>query len=237
MPDIQDKITKLLRLSENNPSIEESAAAFAAAQRLATSHGLDLDSIGTRGEGWRAPDMQAVSQRYIEKSQRVPQWRSTLLHHITRANECGFYLSRNLGRRDGIQIYGQPRDLDAVEYLYRMACREVDRLVTTLAAGRGRRFVTGFRAGAASQIGKNIRAGLRQAMNAAPNQAADSSAALVVQSQLATYRDAVRKVVAEYENNLGLVRTRVTSVDAEGYSCGRVAANNVRVSSTRALSE
>ena len=40
--DLKEKISKLLKLAENNPSEEEAASALAKATELAQQHGLDL---------------------------------------------------------------------------------------------------------------------------------------------------------------------------------------------------
>ena len=235
MDKITDKIKKLLRLSENNPSLEEAAAAFAMAQKLASLNGLNLDSISTDDlDSWEAPKLQNVEERLLFKGVRVPQWRSQLAMHIAKANGCGVYLGYSMGKRIGIKLYGQPRDMDTVEYMFKMACREVDRLAANV-VGRGKSYITGFRVGAAVEIGKKIRESARQALQEGPTDTVAEGVALVVRNKLAVYTKEVEDALATYSNSLGLRTRRSNGVNGNGYTAGRAAGATVNVSARRAL--
>lgn len=232
---IKDKIAKLLRLARGKANVHESAAAFAHAQRLAAREGIDLDSIDTSPD-WKPPTVQEIEQRTIESGKRIAYWRQVLLIHVCEAHGVGLY--RAIG--NDLKIYGQPRDMDAVECFYAVGCEEIDRLAATQ-AGHGRSWIASFRAGAAQEIGTAIKTSARTALDVgAPDVVHGTEAestALARRDALACYARDTEAAIAQWKREQGL-RTRAgsrRSVRTDAYTAGRAAGQTVRMGGHKAI--
>src|ERR1700689_943936 len=121
-----DKVRKLLALSENNTSVEESQAAAAQAARLMQKHRLDQAMVESVGELISEPFQRKV----VSEGGRRTAWREHLLTGLCDHFGCAFYFSsyRSCGVRSagapgsrGRQSYtvvGRKSDTDIVGYMY-----------------------------------------------------------------------------------------------------------------------
>lgn len=95
MDKIEERVRKLLRLAQNNPSVEEAATAFAAAQKLATLHALDLDDLGSEDVGPEAPkEVEIVRCESLDQWKKAIAWKLSLAGGVARANGCRIYYDR-----------------------------------------------------------------------------------------------------------------------------------------------
>lgn len=157
---IKAKIAKLVALAGQRDSIEEAAVAFEQAQRLAARYGLSLedaadDAAESRGfDGVPPPplDVQAMTKRKIWAWNRAEAWIVTLGEAVSRSHGCRIYQVR--GQGGGIWAYGQPRDIDAAEYMLAVMTREIDAMAKRAArsAGGDRSWSRSYRMGVADAV-------------------------------------------------------------------------------------
>lgn len=120
----KERVRKLLALASNNPSIEEAAVAFARAQEIATSAGLDLDDLSAEEPIEPPPrSVEAMREDMIDTCGKTIAWKYTIAVAAARANSCGVFIDRNRG---GLACYGQPSDIDTVKYLYHAIVSQVE---------------------------------------------------------------------------------------------------------------
>jgi len=238
---IQAKISKLLRLAGNNPSDSESAAAYQAACDLAAKYGLGLDDINDGEETTRTVD--DIKDRRIYATQKRCLWRMALLTGIARSRQCKVFTRTSRGwRKDqaGIYAYGQPEDLNAVEYLFNMISNEVDRRGTQYAKGRGQSAGRSYRYGMASEIATRLKETTERVLNEARQTAyaQNGETGLARVNQVALYVEEVKSAVERYEKQTLRIRPapKVKSVTSDAYTAGRVAGRTVQLNSNLALS-
>jgi len=134
-----EKITKLLALSENNPSVNEAAAAAAMAQKLMLEHKLSLSELEMDAE----EDEPVIEHDVLrDEGGRSPrQWKITLLCAIAANNFCrtvywsarfhvgdNKHLNHGRMQRGKMVVFGKKSDVDTVLYLYAWLVREVESL-------------------------------------------------------------------------------------------------------------
>ncbi len=120
-----NRIQKLLRLASNNPSVEESASAFAKAQTLATEAGLDLAILSLQGEELPAEE---IDEKFVECGQRFPveyKFVSTIIKQF-----LGVSIINHGGRTRGrsISFIGPKSDTGFAIWLYEYLIGEFYRL-------------------------------------------------------------------------------------------------------------
>ena len=248
---IQEKIRKLLALADNNPSVEEAANAFAAAQRLATLHALDLDDLATGDEHGTADAMpeprevEKVQQRRIVRWKKVVLWQLRIIGSLARSNGCKHFYSSGYG---GVTVYGQPSDIATVQYLYDMIAAQLDKLTRTAVRHYGitlkasydnvrdavemgedtpRSYGRAFRLGAVGTISNRLRTQrdeireTRTAIEAARQLALAGGNAAPAQAALVRTNGALARV-ERAEEYVGRVREEVTKFESGlGLGSGR----------------
>ena len=176
------KVQKLLRLSENNPSEEEGAAARAAADRIIQEHRLSIADLQAQDETKAEP----FARKEVHEGGRRLAWAETILHALCNHYGGCFYLST--GRSGGFRSAGAPgskgcttytvlareSDLSIIEYMYNYLFKEVDRLCKCHCKGAGIKVATAWRNGCANGIASQFR-DLKKALHKE-----NTSAALVV---------------------------------------------------------
>lgn len=160
-----DRILKLIRLAQNNPSPEEAAVAFAQAQRLATRAGLQIDDLLVAAEEHEAPQaprvVGEVLQQWIDHWDRAVPWKLAIARAVLRANLCKHAISTGSG--GGILGYGTEEHLATARYVYQAIVREVDALAQAAVAERGR--LAAWDRGEAVTYGRSWRLGCAHAID------------------------------------------------------------------------
>ena len=251
---IADKIRKLIALASANPSPEEAATAFAAAQEIATRAGLDLDDLAAEDTARIPPPprgVEPITDRTIDTSARTRvAWRIVIAQAAAAANGCGIYTVGG-----AIVCYGQTSDLDTAAAIYAVIVAQVEAMAgRAVAAYRAspetdprwdpspRVWGASWRLGCAHTIARRLpaRASTVEKARAELPRGADgrqSPGALVRVDAAAGYVAAVAAAVGTYAGRLGLRSAgrigRASS--ASGYQAGRTAGDGIGIGATRAL--
>lgn len=107
---VHEKIRKLLKLAENNPSQEEAAAAAAAAVRLMEKHAIEEAEILGRG-----PE-EVTTRTFSDSMKNVTPWRGELASVVASAFGCAAIWRRygkGADRLVELMIAGREKDIDA----------------------------------------------------------------------------------------------------------------------------
>ena len=91
--EIISKIQNLLNLSKNNINLNESAAAYKAAQKLLTRHKLTLADIQLK-ESKHSNEPIEISDIPLYTGKRAITWKGCLADRIATANGCGVWWSK-----------------------------------------------------------------------------------------------------------------------------------------------
>lgn len=262
---IEDKVRKLIRLAGGTSNIHEAATAFARAQALATAHGLNLDDLGDDEESKQPPrEVEEVEQRYLERWKKAVFWKIILAGAVSRANNCQHCYesgSRPTQTMDGFEggaiAYGQPSDLDTVEYIYQAIRNEVDQMAKAAVKvykedpeldprfdESPRVYGRSWRMGCVDAIALRMKSskdvveekrleieGERQKAFMADDAPSmeKSTNALVRVNAAEEYMKDVKKAITKYEDVLGLHRGASFSGagSSSGYAEGRTAGSNI----------
>ncbi len=231
---IETKLRRLLALAQQQDNENEAAVAFAHAQRLATLHGFDLDSIVDPGacppsEGEPDESAWAVAQiveETLDEWSRAVAWKVRLSGHVQRANSCkGYYSSERL------VSYGQASDLHVVVIMYRSICAAVDRLAREALSGytgeAARSYGRSFRLGCVSAIGRRLRSQSETVESVRAELAhADYQALARVTTALCRI-EAVKSEVDKHTEGLHLRGRGGFSAAGDGYGAGLRAGQSV----------
>jgi hypothetical protein len=151
-----DRIQKLRRLSESQ-NVHEAAAAAGEAQRLMTEHRIAEAQL--QAESGELDEPVTDVDVLAATGSKTPQsWLVHLASGIARANGCRITItsaSRRWKTRGEINMYGQPRNLDAAKYLFYAMQNEINRLANDWNATRddaSRAATLSFKLGAAQEI-------------------------------------------------------------------------------------
>lgn len=123
---ILDRIQKLLRLADNNPSVEEAALAAQRAQELMFEHKISMAEVALDGE-----DEPVVDEKIEAETKRVPIWLASLWHAVARHNFAkAVYCNPRHGAavKAYIRVFGTSQDVAAVKYLVAYLQREIEQL-------------------------------------------------------------------------------------------------------------
>lgn len=242
---IRSKLAKLLRLAANNPNDKEAAAAYARAAALAERHALNLDDLDVSDDASAPiPEMEEINKRRVVACKKAVLWKWKLVRGVAEAHRCKAYAKTGRGVRGaGLYIYGQPRDMDTVEYLITAILPEVDRRGSAYVAAderRGRRDGRAFRAGMADEISTRMRETTKNVLAEARTEAYAKSGetGLMRVNAVAQHVEHVKAAVERYgERELNLrTSSPFAGVRADGYEAGRVAGRNVNIGGNKAVS-
>jgi hypothetical protein len=250
---ILTRVRNLLRLAGNNASVEESALAAAAAQRLIDEHNLSaalLAADTNTPDPDDAPllDTRAAGADPIEpgKPQRdgttyQDRWKVTLASTIAKANGSRIYTWNA-----AIQIIGRPADIDTVRYLYSYLRAETERLTELQGRGMGATWRNNFKYGVVDAIRAKLAEGKKQfeqeARTRACAQAASSGTALIkVDRALATIEkrgtDIERYMYSPEAKATGLKLSKVKTkirVNNSARAAGRAAGSRIQIGNAKA---
>lgn len=151
---MEDKIKKLLTLSQLGATTHERDAAFARATALAASCGIDLDSLEDREEVV-PEDFGDLDKAVIDHHRRCPGWKTQLFFACTRITGCfGLKFDGDIiidaegraVRQTVLRAYGRDKALAACSQLYHAL---VDAIVELSKQFDGRAARNAYRLGAA----------------------------------------------------------------------------------------
>lgn len=233
---IKDRVRKLWALAQNNPSVEEAAAAAAQAQRLMEKYRLDkmmadLES-GTVDEVEIGED-----DEFLDTAKRLSQWRVGLASALADANSCHIYLAKGY-RKTSIALVGSPEDRSMVRFMYDTLSLQIDQMCKAWCAtqsferGEGRVAGNNFRLGAVATIRERLVDANLDAQNDAKKQAqATGDASTIARfedvfSDRQARQEAVKRWMAE---RLQLKKGRASNYrgDFAAYAAGRKAGNEL----------
>lgn len=228
------RVRKLLTLAGDRGATEgEASNAAAAAQRLIEEHRLDaaLLDAGPADEP-HVEEPIGIDVDPIDRLKSRVAWRGSLASGIAEANGCKIYWQD--GRE--IRCIGAPSRVAVVRTLYAWLSREVDRLGSEAARGRGRAYGHAWRVGCAERLAERLaeaaKQGQAEARASAEARAAGSEHALVCVQRALARLDHVserERVDAWQRANKKLKAGRRTFVRSpDGYSAGRAAGDRVR---------
>lgn len=180
---IVDKVRKLLALAEST-SINESAVAAAAAQRLIEKHRLTEAMLADHDE---APDVDDVQMHddCLDKGARFAQWKIDLACITAEHNCCRVAAVETGSSHTTLHLIGTAADAAVSTALYRWLCVEIARLVTASKL-KGAVDKAAFRVGAVFTIEEQLGAAVKSARARARAQAREAA----VTSALTLYQDA-----------------------------------------------
>lgn len=222
--EIISKIQNLLRLSENNSNLNESAAAYKAAQELLTRHKLTLADIESKAtEGSSEPIEVSNVPLYVGK--RAITWKGCLADQIAQVNGCGVWWRPSLHNGKWVKrlmIMGAPSDMAICTWLFQTCVTQIEAMCKiALAANRGggKTFSNNFKMGAVHTIAKR----LKEAKEEVEEEYAGTAAIVLVKKNEMEVRKAMDSM------NLKATRASYRS-DRSGYAAGKEAGKKVDLS-------
>lgn len=240
--DVLAKVRKLLTLAGDRGATEaEAANAASAAQRLIEQHRLDDALRDADGDGRQAEASAPLDEgpvgldpHPIDVQKKIVAWKGVLVGGIAKANGCKHYWDAG-----AIRIVGSPSRVATVRTLYGWLSREVDRLGSEAAQGRGRSYGHAWRVGCATRLAERIREAAEAGRIAARDEARQRGVALArVETALARTDSRLARQAAEawtrqHLNLRSTGRTRIAS--ASGWHDGKAAGNKIRLTGHAAL--
>lgn len=233
-PKLLDRIAKLLRLARNNPNINESVAAAAAAQRLMDENNLSeamLELDGTQ---------TAVLEDIVDFGARgapldpgfFRRWHATIANALKNLHGCIIYKSHG-----HLQIAGRPSDVEAVRYLYAYLVSEINNLVKIHGKGMGMTWRNNYCLGAAAEVARRLREEHAKWKNEVRTQATNATALVRIDSALAKIEQKNAEAAAFGRN---VLRLRAGSSSRINYDhmareLGRTHGASIRLGSAGAL--
>lgn len=123
---MEDKIKKLLKLSELGSTVHERDAAFARATSLAASCGIDLDDLEEEIGGPVPEDFGDLEEVTLDRFKRAPGWRTALFFACSKITGCfalrfgGCWVADPEGSYTETQfrLYGRDKALATCAQLY-----------------------------------------------------------------------------------------------------------------------
>ena len=158
--EIISKIQNLLNLSKNNINLNESAAAYKAAQKLLTRHKLTLADIQLK-ESKHSNEPIEISDIPLYTGKRAITWKGCLADRIATANGCGVWWSKqwNNGWVNHLKIMGTASDIAICTWLFNNCVFQIENMCkVALAAnpGGGKTFSNNFKIGAVDAIAERL---------------------------------------------------------------------------------
>lgn len=157
-PKILDKLKKLLALSKS-PEAHEAANAAAAAQRIMLEHKIQEADLEIGGDD---DLVEPIADFTVER--RAVTWKTYLLTGVARANSCECYRaqtvnreSRKLTGKKHLHVVGTNTDVQAVVYIYRYLCMEINRLTRENGYEKNGIHTNSFKLGVVQMINATLR--------------------------------------------------------------------------------
>lgn len=152
-----EQVRKLLALSSNNTSVEESRAAAAQADRIMQEYRITQAMLEAQDVGAAEPFVRKV----VEEGGRRTAWREVVLAALCDHYGCCWYYSsyrvggeRSAGApgskgRQSYTVVGRKSDTDIVDYMFTWATAEIARLSRWHTGGKGVKYALAWMMGCA----------------------------------------------------------------------------------------
>ena len=112
-----NKITNLLKLSENNSNENEAQSALLKAQEIMAKYNIEQQELGIKEE-----NKKIMKKKIIENKGRIMWYEYSLASIISKNFRCTYYSSRNKGKYNAsITILGLEEDVLICSYLFDFA--------------------------------------------------------------------------------------------------------------------
>jgi hypothetical protein len=119
---INDKVIKLIKLSQNNSNVNEAAAAYAQAQRLITKHNLD--------EALLTDPNQVTSDSFVKEAlfqgKRKSAWKTRIALATAKSNNCFLWTARVAGQAFACMAAGTKADVDMCKYMFDSVVNQIE---------------------------------------------------------------------------------------------------------------
>ena len=119
---ILDKVRKVLKKAQNNPSVEEAEACMLLAQRLMAENSLSIHDVDISGVGGVDKEVADIS---IMNKGRLMWWVKDLVRLIAENFRCKFYVRRSLYGDAQIRLLGLKEDVDIANELITYALKSI----------------------------------------------------------------------------------------------------------------
>ena len=215
---IIERARKLLALADRNANEHEAALAASKAQALLAEHDLTIECVDVEEAA-----TGGIHEEAVDTKRRMPSWRRTLLHGVTKANGCSSLICRNYYENTVLSIVGAEADIILARSSYEYLCEVVDRLARKQAHGMGRSYAASFRLGCATRLSVRVRAEARRYREAleAQGRVTSTGRALVVCKE---------RELAQHMSQYGTSTFRGSVGSSDGYRAGQAAADGVGLS-------
>ena len=150
------KVKNLLELSKKNTNINESAAAYKAAQKLLTRHKLSMADVMATQDS-RVEISQSNDPLYEGK--RAIAWRGTLASGIAEVNDCFTYWGKIWSTRgywlNYLYVVGTSEDVEIVRWLFNSVSNQIEifcKAAMVAGLGKGKTYANNFKRGAVNTV-------------------------------------------------------------------------------------
>ncbi len=217
--DLQEKISKLLALS-NSPNEHETALAAEKAAELLARHNLCIADLGKDKD-------EDITKGIIDKTGRYVTWKMWILAGIANANRCQAMRSTYTGE---MRLVGTETNITVSKSLYQYLTTVVDKLVKQHRSKR-RTFLHAFRVGFATRLRQRLEQQRKNMEEKGIPSTSDyhSTSAIVVRSMFEKYALAIQA----YLNQEGVKckTQKSTAVNNDlGFSFGYIAGEKISLS-------
>lgn len=234
---VKDKIEKLLRLANNNPNIEEAAAAAKQAQRLMTKYSIEQATVRLEeDDGDESDPISMVGSVTVASGRQLASWRTVLANTIAKHNRCRVVLVRYGGFSE-MQFVGFRGDMTLCVSMYSLLMPMIDRMakayVKTRKAGRGKAKTVGnsYRFGVIHAINDKLKEGNQQEQSDALKRNPKAKQALV-------RMDDALNIIDRYIGTGNRTKVKNSSMDAAAWHQGRADGKSIDLGdSPRSLGE
>ncbi len=207
------KVQKLLALSKNNTSAEESANAARAANKLIDEYRLSEIDLEVQSE---VVEPIEEDDGYIYESGKITGWKdlliSALVSHygLSHWNDASWQTGRKVSR---YRLVGRKSDISIAKYMFSWISSECSRLAGLYAKGQGRVYVSSYCSGFIVGVRDQLQASRKEVQKNA------SSAAIVKMDSRAN--EAKEFMYNLHSNLRPYKKSSSAQIDYSAYSNGR----------------
>lgn len=245
---IVDRIAKLLRLSENNDSVEEAALAATRAQELMLQHQIDAATLSSEMDEAEEELEELVMDSVFEGTRRS-HWKTELWYGVCNGNNCVGYTwggqrhKRSFSKGVRMAAVGRQSNVETSVYMFKWLLVEIDKLAKEAVGAKGfvdrgdaRRYGNSFRVGAATEIRQRLCQMKTQVYSAAERRGQSTALVLVKNDAIAVANQAPALMAAAGYRVSKKGRYQGGSITSRGgFYAGRKAAQNISLGGNKQL--
>lgn len=262
-PKTKERIKNLLRLAQDGANIHEAANAFAMAQEIATNNNLNLDDISVEDcqENPVVETVDGIETRQVQTWKKSVIWKLLIAGAVAKANSCDHFYTQAVygkpataagfgrpGASGGISFFGQSKDLDIAEFVYKEIIRIVDIMALQAMSvykserkpweASARSYGNAWRRGCSDAIRARMKSP-EETVKAKRLELEGQVNALVRVDRAEDYLKRVNKAVESYLKTLevksSVIMTSAGRGSQQGYEAGRDAGSSMSLGSSKAI--